>query len=88
MSEKSNIKSNSNLKRNTKDKMVINKPFVPSCVHHEKNNQKNINLKSKTPTKAEKPKYNNNININKSTIIPSFNNNYNINKHKYKHAKK
>ena len=79
MFEKSNIKSNSNLKRNTKEKMAINKPFVPSCVHHEKNTQKNIIMKSKTPTKAEKQKFSNNININKSTIIAPFNNNYNIN---------
>ena len=69
MFEKSNIKSNSNLKRNTKEKMAINKPFVPSCVHHEKNTQKNIIMKSKTPTKAEKQKFSNNININNSITI-------------------
>ena len=84
MSEKSNIKSNSQSKRYPKGKKEISKLSNFSNIHHHDKNakekQKNENLKSKTPVKDENTKISPKINANNnSTIIRQTNTHYNIN---------
>ena len=80
MSDKQTI--NSKLKKNNKEKIGSNGGSFPQHINQSKNeklNNKNMNLKSKTPIKTDKAKDSNKINNNKNIIIPPNSNNYNIN---------
>ena len=81
MSDKQSINIKSKLKKNNKEKIVSKKEkqLLSNQSKNEKLIQKNMNLKSITPIKTDKTKNSNNINNNKTIVIPPNSANYNIN---------